>query len=196
VDYPSYAALELNSTRIASINQLQAQDELLDRQIATEKTKKIPTLGLEGFLGANQFSNSFNPVHGNSWYGASYLGLSAKWKLLSGENRGNHMRQLSIQKTSVAMQIDEQTQLVEKELRELDAKIKTQHLTMDSVSENVALLRESLEILQERLNAGKIEPNEVNSLKIDLQKEVLKQQNLRQQLQLNILKRLYTAGQL
>jgi chromosome segregation ATPase len=106
------------------------------------------------------------------------------------------MRQLSIQKTSVAMQIDEQTQLVEKELRELDAKIKTQHLTMDSVSENVALLRESLEILQERLNAGKIEPNEVNSLKIDLQKEVLKQQNLRQQLQLNILKRLYTAGQL
>jgi hypothetical protein len=42
VDYPSYAALELNSTRIASINQLQAQDELLDRQIATEKTKKSP----------------------------------------------------------------------------------------------------------------------------------------------------------
>ncbi|RAJ93017.1 outer membrane protein TolC [Larkinella arboricola] len=187
---------ELNPQRISAINQLQGQNELVQQQLIGERRKNKPTVGVEGFFGANQFANTFNPVAKDSWYLASYVGLSVKWNLLAGENRANHLQQLGIQATSLSLQAEEQEQLVRKDLLELDETIRTQQQQLIPVEENIVLFKESLQIYQERFNAGKLEANDLNSMEIDLQKEILKQQDTKIQLLQNQLKRLFTSGNL
>lgn len=186
----------LNTTNISAINQLVGQNELVQQQIMSERRKNAPTIGIDGFVGANHFSNTFNPVAANSWYMASYVGLSVKWKLLSGENKANHIRQLGLQSNSLQLQIDEQEQLVQKEILELNEDIKNQQQLLKPINENIDLLKESLQIYQDRFSAGKLEANELNSMEIDLQKEIVKLQNTKIELLQNQLKRLYTAGSL
>lgn len=185
---------ELNSEKIAAINQLRGQNELLQQQMISERKKNAPTVGVDGFVGANQFSNAFNPFAGNSWYMASYVGLSVKWKLLSGENKANHLKQLDIQATSLNFQAEEQEQLVRKDMLDLDETIRTQQQQLIPIEENIILLKESLQIYHDRFSAGKIEANDLNSMEIDLQKEIVKQQDTRIQLLQNKIKRLYTSG--
>jgi outer membrane protein len=185
---------ELNPENIAAINQLQGQNELVGQQRISERKKNAPTIGLDAFAGANQFSNTFNPVAGSNWYAASYLGLSVKWKLLSGENKGNHLQQLEIQSTSLNLQAEEQQQRVMKDLLDLDETIRTQQQQIIPIRENIGLLKESLQIYQDRFAAGKIEANELNAMEIDIQKEVVKEQDTTIQLLQNKLKRLFTSG--
>ncbi|MFC5407712.1 TolC family protein [Larkinella bovis] len=187
---------DLNPQRISAINQLQGQNELVQQQLISERRKNKPTVGLDGFFGANQFTNAFNPVAKNSWYLASYVGLAVKWNLLAGENRANHLQQLSVQATSLKLQVEEQEQLVRKDLLELDETIRTQQQQLIPIEENIALFKESLQIYQERFSAGKLEANDLNSMEIDLQKEILKQQDTKIQLLQNQLKRLFTSGNL
>lgn len=186
----------LNLDKIASINQLQTQAELVQQQMVSERKKNAPTVGIDGFVGANQFSNIFNPVAHNSWYMASYFGLSVKWKLLSGENKSNRIKQLDIQTSSLNLQIEEQEQLARKEVLELDEDIRVQQHLLAPTEENITLLKESLQIYQDRFGAGKLEANELNTMEIDLQKEIVKLQNMRIQLMQNQLTKLYKAGHL
>ncbi len=187
---------EINPEKIGVLNQLQEQTMLVNQQIISERKKNAPTVGLDGFVGANQFSNDFNPIEKNSWYMASYIGLSVKWKLLSGENKANHIRQLNAQARSLVLQTEEQQQLLSKNLRELDETIRLQQQQLQSVQENILLLKESVQIYQDRFEAGKIEANDLNSIEIDLQKEIIKQQDTQIQLVQNQLKRLFNAGNL
>jgi outer membrane protein len=187
---------EMNADKIAAINQLHVQNELVKQQLISERKKNGPTVGIDGFAGANQFSNSFNPAATNSWYVASYLGFTVKWKILSGENRANHLRQLGLQSSSLELQAQEQVQLVMKNLLDLEETIRTQEQQLAPITENIQLLKESLQIYQDRFAAGKIEANDVNAMEIDLQKEIVKAQDTRIQLLQNQLKRLYTSGNL
>jgi outer membrane protein len=186
----------LNTEKISTINQLLGQVELVKQQMVSERRKNAPTVGIDGFVGANQFSNSFNPAARNSWYAVSYVGLSVKWKLLSGENRANHLKQLGIQATSLNLQAEEQEQLARKDLLELDADIRSQQQQLLRLEESIVLLKESLLIYQDRFSAGKVEANDLNSMEIDLQKEIVKQQDAKVQLVLNQLKRMFTSGNL
>lgn len=63
---------------IPAFQQLSFQKQLSLLQQQTEKSKCLPVVSLKGFLGANQYSNDFNPVKANSWFGYSYIGLSRK----------------------------------------------------------------------------------------------------------------------
>lgn len=190
------SAIDLKLEKISAINQLQGQNELVEQQLISERKKNAPTVGVDGFLGTNQFSNTFNPVAKNSWYTASYIGLAVKWNLLSGENKANHLKQLNIQATSLRLQAEEQEQLLRKDLLELDEIIRTQQQQLIAIRENIVLLRESLQIYQDRSSAGKIEFNDLNAMEIDLQKEIVKEQDTRIQFIQNQLKRLFTSGNL
>ena len=46
---------------IPSVKSLRLRSELLEQQQNSEKMKNTPTIGFEGFLGANQFTDTFNP---------------------------------------------------------------------------------------------------------------------------------------
>jgi outer membrane protein TolC len=105
-------------------------------------------------------------------------------------------RQLGIQATSLNLQAEEQEQLARKDLLELDADIRSQQQQLLRLEESIVLLKESLLIYQDRFSAGKVEANDLNSMEIDLQKEIVKQQDAKVQLVLNQLKRMFTSGNL
>jgi len=69
---------------IARIRELTLKEELLNQQIRSERNKYVPQVGFEGFLGANQYAQTFDPFLANSWYGNSYLGISLKMPLMPG----------------------------------------------------------------------------------------------------------------
>lgn len=186
----------INTAGIGAINTLIGQNELLQQQIVSERRKNSLTLGLDGFIGANHFSNVFNPVAANSWFMASYLGLSVKWNLLNGENKMNRLKQLSLQKNSVDLQIVEQEELTKKNQFALEEDIRVYRQQLLLTNENIELMKENLQIFLERYEAGKIEANEINSMEIDLQKEIIKQQETRLQLVKSQLERLYISGNL
>ncbi|MDP5172369.1 MAG: TolC family protein [Bacteroidia bacterium] len=56
--------------------QLSLEQDLLRTQALNQRKLMLPTLSLDAYLGANHFSNSFEPFNGARWFGNSYAGLS------------------------------------------------------------------------------------------------------------------------
>jgi hypothetical protein len=71
--------------QLPDLQQLALQSQLTDLQSQSEGAKHVPVISFKGFLGANQYTNTFNPVAANSWFGLSYVGLDVKTPLLFGE---------------------------------------------------------------------------------------------------------------
>jgi outer membrane protein TolC len=156
---------------IARIRELTLKEELLNQQIRSERNKYIPQVGLEGFLGANQYSQIFDPFQAYSWYGNSYLGISLKMPLMPGESTSSKVKQLK-----------EQTKITRSDKEELISQMKKDYLVagadiaqakeeIASALANVELMSENLTIYRERFDAGKIEAGDLNLQELDLQKE-------------------------
>ncbi|MEO6916556.1 MAG: TolC family protein, partial [Chitinophagaceae bacterium] len=96
----------LSLDSIPAFQQLSFQKQLTYLQQKTEKAKYLPVVSLKGFLGANQYTNDFNPVKAGSWFGYSYVGLNIKIPFLLGEDKRNKAEQLLLQ----AQQYDKQIQ--------------------------------------------------------------------------------------
>jgi len=60
---------------IPEFQQLELEGQLKSMQAKSEKAKYLPTLSFKGFIGANQYTNNFDPVAANSWFGLSYVGI-------------------------------------------------------------------------------------------------------------------------
>ena len=70
--------------------------------------KHTPTIGFEGFLGANQYTDTFNPFLSDSWYGSSYLGLSLRFQIISGSSTKNRVNQLKLEEKGLKSRLDEE----------------------------------------------------------------------------------------
>ena len=82
---------------IPELLQLELQAQLAGEQTKSEKAKHLPVLSMKGFLGANQYTNNFNPIEANTWFGLSYVGFDLKFPLLFGENLQKNIRILQLQ---------------------------------------------------------------------------------------------------
>ena len=67
------------------------------RSLDLEQTKasRLPTINLEGFLGANNFTNTFDPL--GNWYGNAFVGLSFRFPIYSGGEKSSQVEKLQIQ---------------------------------------------------------------------------------------------------
>jgi len=173
---------------------LQKQVSLLQQE--TEKSKYIPVVSLEGFLGANQFSNDFNPTKSNSWFGYSFIGLNVKFPFLLGEDRNGKLEQLQLQAQQYskrledkAAQFNQESLTAQLELSRLQLKLKTQE-------DNIVLYEETLKILQDRFREQQITANELNRQEYELQKLLKEYQNTKVEAWLFGLSYLNATGQL
>ena len=162
---------ESQKESIAAIEQLNNKIDLSKIQQKSENSKRKPTVGINGYIGADQFQNNFNPFANNSWYGNSFVGLSVRLPILLSENTSNKKNQLELQMKSYSLQKDEIINEVEKNkaiaLNEI-SKLKSEYKTTLS---NVNLYKESLQIVQERLKQGKATAYEVTNEELEFQKE-------------------------
>ena len=161
-----------NSSTGSAMPELQmftAQSELRQLQVSSEKSKHTPTIGFKGYLGANQYSNSFNPIATNTWFGLSYVGLNIKMPILFGENQVNKIQQLRLQSKQFELQKADEESQYNQEI--LIAKLKLENVKKQLTiqQENIVLGKESFAILQARMMEGQESASTINIEEASLQ---------------------------
>jgi len=181
---------------IPVFQQLKLQQQLSLLQQQTEKSKYIPAISLKGFLGANQFSNEFNPIKANSWFGYSYIGLNIKIPLLLGEDKKNKIQQLQLQSQQYSMQLDDKSAQLNQESLTAALELTRLSLQLKTQEDNILLYKETLQILQDRFKEQQITAIELNRQETELQKLLTDYQNTKAKAWLFELSFLNATGQL
>ncbi len=172
------------------------KEQLLNQQIQTEQTQYRPTLGVQGFIGANQYTQSINPFLANSWFGNSYVGLAVKLPIFAPDKSINLSKQLQKQLTVVENQKEEFKSQKNKDILQNTNTIERLQKEIAFAEKNIALLKENLDIYQARLQTGQLEASELNTQESALQKALVQQLQLKEQLNKTFMDRLYISGNL
>jgi outer membrane protein len=187
---------KFSSDSIPVFQQLNFQNQLSLLQQQTEKSKYIPVVSLKSFLGANQYSNDFNPVKSNSWFGYSYIGLNIKFPLLLGEDKNKKIQQLQMQSQQYSKQIQDKSAQYNQEAETAALEIERIKNKLKTLETNLTLYQESLKISQDRLKEGQISTLELNNQEYELQQLFAEYENTKKQMWLFRLSYLKASGQL
>jgi outer membrane protein len=169
-NYPISNALKpVNAPQLPELELLTLRSQLTELQSMSERTKQMPTINLKGYLGANQFTNTFNPVASNSWFGLSYIGVDVKVPILFGENTRNKIQQLKVQSEQYQLQKEDKTLQYKKDA--ITAKLKIENLTtqLKTQEENIHLSAESIDIFQARFKEGQESASNLNLEEANIQ---------------------------
>lgn len=181
---------------IPDFQNLTTQELLINQQIKTERAKFIPTIGFEGFLGAAQFTETFDPFQSDAWFGSSYVGVTVRLPIFSPEKSVNGASRLQTQLQLVNTRKEELTSEKNKDL--LQKNIEIQKLREEvSLAENSFLLQnENINLYQERLQNGQLASTELNVQETELQTLSHQLKQLKEQLSRALIERLYITGKL
>lgn len=85
----------------------------IDRKVAEVQLKGIkrqllPTLSLNGYLGSQFFSNDFNMVDKDSWYGHSFANVALKIPITAYFSNGASIRKAGLQEKIYRLQLEEE----------------------------------------------------------------------------------------
>ncbi len=161
----------VNYAALPELEQLSFKQELNQKQRITENRKGLPTVGLQGFLGANQYSSIFNPVLANSWFGNSYVGVTVKWPILNGATRITHLRQLDAEQLAIGYQLEDARRKSDADLQSILEDLKYLESAAQTLQSNIALMKDNIAIYQQRFSQGQATAYELNTEELALQKE-------------------------
>jgi outer membrane protein len=159
---------------IPAVRSLRLRAELLKQQQKSERMKYTPTIGFDGFLGANQYTDTFNPFLSGSWYGSSYLGLSLRFQILSGNSTKNRVSQLKLEENSLKSRLKDETNSVSNKSILLTEEIRQIEYQARLSKQNISLYEENLSLNQDRFDKGQINAYDLLTDEIDFQKELSK----------------------
>ena len=157
---------------VLSVKSLRLRAELLEQQQQSERLKNTPTFGFEGFIGANQYTDTFNPFLSDSWYGSSYVGLSLRFQILSGNSTKNKVSQLKMEEKGLKFRLDDEIKSVINTSLQLAEEIRQIEYQVGLSKENIALYEENLSLNQDRFDKGQINAYDLLTDEIDFQKEL------------------------
>lgn len=166
---PKNAGGEVMLDQLPDLKQLTLQSQLTNLQAKSEKSKNIPTINFKGFLAANQFTNNFNPLEANSWFGFSYVGLDVKIPLLFGENLQHKVRQLKLQSDQYKLQVEDKTLEYTKDVFTANLRMENVMEQLKIQEENILLSVESIHIFQDRVLEGQESASTLNLEEASLQ---------------------------
>ena len=181
---------------LPEIINLKLQADLLGSQLKSEKRKYIPLLGVEGFLGANQFTYKFDPLDNKSWYGTSYIGLSLKLPLITGENKNNRIRQIRLQEESMNLTISDRLKSIISSNMQLAEEISKLEYQLEILQQNVSLLSQNAEIYREKYGQGQVNAAFLLDQDILLSKETSTMNETRAQLTYKKIELIFNSGML
>jgi outer membrane protein TolC len=168
--------LKINKTdplldSIPSVKSLRLRAELIEQQQKSERMKHSPTIGFEGFLGASQYTDTFNPFLSGSWYGSSYVGLSLRFQILSGSSIKNRVNQLKLEEKGLKSRLDDEIKSFSNKSLQLAEEIRQIEYQEGLSKQNIALYEENLSLNQDRFDKGQINAYDLLADEIDFQKE-------------------------
>ncbi len=181
---------------IPELQKLRLQAQLPGLQIRSEKAKYLPTVGLKGFVGANQYTNSFNPAEPNTWFGLSYVGLDVKLPLLFGEDKQSKIQQLKIQASQLAMQREDLSAQYTKDAATALLRLNRIKAQLTTFEENIQLENETLQIIQDRVKEGQETAYTLNTEEANIQGMIADYAKTKKQWWLYWLDYLKSSGQL
>jgi outer membrane protein len=156
---------------IPTLRSLIIRAELLEQQKKSERMKHTPTVGFEGFLGASQYADTFNPLLSDSWYGSSYLGLSLRFQILSGSSTKNRVSQLKLEQKGLKSKLEDETNSFSNKSLLLMEEIKQIEYQTELSKQNIMLYEENLSLNKDRFEKGQINAYDLLTDEIDFQKE-------------------------
>ena len=192
----SASGLSPDPESIPELQQLDLQAQLTGMQVRSEKAKHLPTLSLKGFIGANQYTNNFNPTESNTWFGLSYVGLDLKYPIFFGENVQKNIQVLQLQSTQYNQQKEDKSALYAKDAYTSKLKMERVMSQLKTQEENLALSIESINITQARVKEGQESASTLNLDESDLQSLKAEYEMNKKQLWNNWLNYLKASGQL
>ena len=157
---------------VLSVKSLKLRSELLEQQQQSERMKHTPTIGFEGFIGANQYTDTFNPFLPESWYGSSYVGLSLRFQILSGNSTKNRVNQLKLEEKGIQSRLDDEINNVRNKSLLLREEIRQIEYQAGLSQQNIKLYEENLQLNQDRFDKGQINAYDLITDEIDFQKEI------------------------
>ncbi len=160
------------SDSIPSVKSLRIRAELLEQQQKSERMKHTPTIGFEGFLGANQYTDTFNPFLSDSWYGSSYMGLGLRFQIVSGSSTKNRVNQLKLEGKGLQARLDDEINSVINKSFLLSEEISQIRFQVGLYKQNIKLYEENLSLNQDRFDKGQINAFDLITDEIDFQKEL------------------------
>ena len=197
VQYKSGAlSLVPNDEAIPELVQLDLQSQLTGIQVTSENAKHLPTLSVKGFVGANQYTNNFNPSESNTWFGLSYVGIDLKYPILSGEDLQKNIQVLRLQSTQYAQQKEDKSALYAKDIFTSKLKMERIRLQLKTQVENLTLSNESIVITQVRVTEEQESASTLNIDEASLQSLKADYEMNKKQLWINWLNYLKAAGEL
>lgn len=172
-----------NIGQLPELQLLSLQNERTILQEKSEQAKHIPTAGLKGYLGANQYSNTFDPTAANTWFGQSYVGLNIKIPILFGESTQNNIQQLKIQSDQLQAKAEDKEKQYAQEAMTAKINLENIQTQLKIQEENILLSTESIDIFQARFKEGQASASDLNLEEANLQAtkvnyELIKKQRL------------------
>ena len=181
---------------IPELQQLELQAQMTGIQVKSEKAKHLPTLSIKGFIGADQYTNNFDPLESKSWFGFSYVGLVLKYPIIFSENVQKNIQVLQLKSTQYIQQKEDKTALYAKDAYTSKLKMERVMLQLKTQEENIALSIESIDITQARVTEGQESASTLNLDEADLQTLKAEYEMNKKQLWNNWLNYLKASGQL
>jgi len=143
--------------------------QISELDLSRKKADRLPVLNFEGFLGANHFSYNFNPLTG--WFGNSFLGLSLRWPIYSGDEKKQAVAQSRIM-------VEQQRNILRKSKQRVyydlvntqNNTLYQQRLILIQV-EKIQVQDERIKIIRNRLQEGRSTAQELLDAETDLAKE-------------------------
>lgn len=181
---------------IPSVKSLMLKAELIKQQQKSEKMKNTPAIGFEGFLGANQYTDNFNPILSDSWYGSSYLGLSLRFQIFSGTTVKNRVNQLKLEEKGIKSRLDDEVKSVSNKSLQLVEEIRQIEYQAGLFKQNISLYNENFSLNQDRFDKGQINGYDLITDEIDFQKELARYNEKRAELVLKQIELINNSGAL
>ncbi|TRX34777.1 TolC family protein [Flavobacterium sp. ZT3R18] len=181
---------------LPQIEILKTQNEVLENKKKLERAKYCPIINVNGYLGADQFTENMNPFQQDSWYGNSYIGVSLKLPVLFGENTAKRIDQLKFQQEQNNNQIVEDVNKNKYNALNAIAAYNNVLQQLKTVRENSRLTSEIVMVYQERYKFDQISFNELNDKEIQLQNLELVYNQLQKELIVSWLDWKKAAGKL
>jgi outer membrane protein TolC len=175
---------------------MRLNEELTASMEKSERAGHAPRIGIEGFVGTNQYTMQFNPTGSAGWYGSSYVGLSFKLPLISGSGSGSKIDQLRLQKKSINFRLQDKKAEISSENLRLMQDIDMLESQVSLSEHNTDLLKNNLELFKDRYNKGLINSYDMLNSETDLQKSITELDKLKTELFLKKLKLVRNSGML
>ncbi|HLO81216.1 MAG TPA: TolC family protein [Chitinophagaceae bacterium] len=128
-------------------------------QLEQTKAGRLPTINLEGFLGANNYTFNFNPITG--WYGNAFVGLSVRYNLFNSGEKKSQIEQSRIELEQQKENLRKLQQQAYYEILNARRKIDNQVKQVDLQQQRLKVQEEKIEIVRSRLQEGRALPQDL-----------------------------------